>query len=68
MKFPMSKCVIATIFLLAFLAASPMVLAQDEEPNTGWTGKGEFGLVKTSGNTETESLILGIEFVKVSCV
>lgn len=60
MKFPMSKCVIAATFLVA----SPMVLAQDEEPNTGWTGKGEFGLVKTSGNTETESLIMGVEFIK----
>lgn len=60
MKFPMSKCVIA----VTILATSPVVLAQDEEPNTGWTGKGEFGLVKTSGNTETESLILGVEFIK----
>jgi len=49
----------------AVLLLSQGALAQDEEAeNTGWTGKGEFGLVKTTGNTETESLIMGLEFIK----
>ena len=53
--------------MVALLSQS--VLAQDAETEAAaqepaWTGKGEFGLVKTTGNTETESLLLGLEFVK----
>ncbi len=50
----------------ALLAASLAVpaLAQDaEEPDYGWSGKGEFGLVSTSGNTDTSSLNLALEFI-----
>ena len=44
---------------------SQAVLAQQAAPaNTGWTGNGEVGLVKTTGNTETESLLLKLEFVR----
>lgn len=37
-----------------------IVVAED----AGWSGKGEFGLVLTSGNTDTETLNLGLEFVR----
>ena len=46
------------------LLNSAAAIAQQAVPaNTGWTGQGEFGLVKTTGNTETESLLLGVEFI-----
>jgi putative salt-induced outer membrane protein len=44
-------------------------LAQDEEGDgfmAGWTGKGEFGLVKTTGNTDSEALNFNLEFIKES--
>jgi len=49
----------------SFLLFSQAVLAQQAAPaNTGWTGQGEAGLVKTTGNSETESLLLNLEFVR----
>lgn len=48
--------------LLASLAAP--VFAQDEEEQPeGWSGKGELGYVRTTGNTETSSLNLALEFI-----
>ena len=40
--------------------------AQDaqEDDNTGWTGKGEFGLVSTGGNSDTTTVNLGLEFIR----
>ncbi len=52
------------VLISILLAFSGSVLAQSAPANTGWTGKGEFGLIKTTGNTELESLLLGIEFIK----
>lgn len=46
----------------ALLALSQPVMSQDEEEKEGWTGKGEFGYVQTSGNTETSALNLGLQF------
>lgn len=48
----------------ALLALSQPVMSQDEEEEEkeGWTGKGEFGYVQTSGNTETSALNLGLQF------
>ena len=54
----------ATLATLALLAAGP-ALAQDD-PEYGWTGKGEVGFVKTSGNTDTQTAKLGLAFVKTS--
>jgi putative salt-induced outer membrane protein len=48
---------------LAALVFSTVAISQEADEEKGWTGKGEFGLVKTSGNTDTESLILGVEFI-----
>jgi len=56
--------------LKAFLVSGSLLLAgnlyaQDEPEapaDTGWTGKGEFGYVSTSGNTDTQSLNLALGF------
>ena len=49
-----------------FLASS--VFAQDEPEvlDTSWKGIGELGFVSTSGNTDTESLNVRLEFTKES--
>ncbi len=41
-------------------------IAQDEPEvlDTSWNGVGEFGFVSTSGNTDTQSLNLRLEFIK----
>ncbi|NND43729.1 MAG: DUF481 domain-containing protein [Xanthomonadales bacterium] len=49
--------------VLALVMATPVAMAQ-AETDDGWSGKGEMGLVKTTGNSETESLKFGIQFVK----
>lgn len=56
------KNVQLTVLLLLLTAVGP-IRAQDEEPPEGWRGKGELGFVKTSGNTETSTLNLALEFV-----
>ncbi len=48
--------------VILLLAAS--IVSADEETPTGWFGKGEFGLVATSGNTDTTSINLGLEFIR----
>jgi len=59
------KVVLASaLFLLA-----TSVFAQDdaeEETPLGWTGVGELGYVKTSGNTDSSALNLKLEFVKTT--
>jgi len=58
------KLTLSQVLAVVSLAmTSSLVLAQDPADN-GWSGKGEVGLVKTTGNTETESLKLGLEFVR----
>jgi putative salt-induced outer membrane protein len=58
------------IWALALLLAPTALLAQNaaagaagdvEAPKYGWSGKGQFGLVSTSGNSDTFSLNLGAE-------
>lgn len=51
-----------TLLVLSLLLSAGQTIAQDDPPE-GWRGSGEFGFVKTGGNTETESLNLGLEFV-----
>jgi putative salt-induced outer membrane protein len=60
------KVKLSQLLAMGLLAGmSPLALAQDPaEINEGWSGKGEAGLVKTTGNSETESLLLGVEFVR----
>ena len=57
---------IVKIALFGTLLLAGSVYAQDEEEvlDTSWSGVGEFGFVSTSGNTDTESLNLRLEFVK----
>lgn len=52
------KCLLA----VSLLACTGLAWGQDDPPE-GWRGMGEFGFVRTTGNTETESLNLGLEFV-----
>lgn len=50
----------------ALMVVSPPVMSQDDEEEKkkqGWSGKGEFGYVQTSGNTETSALNMALEFV-----
>lgn len=55
------KAFIAGILMLS----SPLLLAQEAAvEDDGWSGKGELGLVRTTGNTDTESLLMGLEFIK----
>ena len=46
--------------------ASFGAFAQDEEVEYGWTGAGEFGLVNTTGNTDSTALNLKLEFINTS--
>ena len=50
---------LSTIFIILFLTAP---LAAEEE--AGWSGKGELGLVATSGNSDTQSVNLALGFEK----
>lgn len=47
-----------------FLVAGNLYAQDDTEvtEDTGWTGKGEFGYVSTSGNTDTNSLNVALAF------
>ena len=54
------------VALAATLLVSGSVYAQDaaEVLDTSWNGVGEFGFVSTSGNTDTQTLNLRLEFTK----
>lgn len=53
------------IIAAALLGMSQPVMPQDkeEEQKEGWRGKGEFGYVQTSGNTDTSALNMALEFI-----
>ena len=55
-----------TILVGGSLLLATNLYAQDEPEaaETGWTGKGEFGYVSTSGNTDTQSLNLAFAFAR----
>ena len=60
MKFAIPQLLAA----ISLMTVSTQILAQDPAgDDQGWSGTGEMGLVKTTGNTETESLKLAVEFV-----
>ena len=57
------------IMLLGMLLLSSSVFAQDTEeegPELGWSGSGEFGLVSTTGNTDSFALNLKMELIKTT--
>jgi putative salt-induced outer membrane protein len=57
------------IILLGTLLLTSSVYAQDaaeEGPELGWSGSGEFGLVNTTGNTESFALNLKLDFIKTT--
>jgi putative salt-induced outer membrane protein len=66
MKLTFNKNLFGTMLLAGTVSLfSQAVMAQQAAPaKTGWTGSGELGLVKTTGNTETESLLLSVEFIR----
>ena len=65
MKSTINKTLSAVAALVIGLAVSQFAVAQQAPAaNTGWSGSGNFGLVKTTGNTQTESLILGLKFIR----
>jgi len=50
--------------LMILLFAPALLMAQEKQaPNYGWSGKGEFGFVSSSGNSDTRSLNMAAEFV-----
>lgn len=60
----MVKWVLPAVGALCLTGAA---FAQDEgSAESGWGGVGEFGFVSTTGNTDTESLNLKLEFIKES--
>ena len=61
MNFKSSCYVLAVSTLL-----TPWAAAQDGEdaPPRGWTGKGEFGFVSTTGNTDSQALNFNLEFIR----
>lgn len=53
-----------TLYTMALLlSVSTCLWAEDEPPPEGWRGSGELGYVRTTGNTETSSLNVGLEFI-----
>jgi putative salt-induced outer membrane protein len=64
MKFNTKDLLLMTTFvLLAQTAVAQSITPADE---LGWSGKGEMGLVRTTGNTESEALNFNLEFVKTT--
>ncbi len=60
----MKPSITIRIVALAVALLPVSLLAEEkEEPNYGWSGKGEFGLVSTSGNSDTQSINLALEFI-----
>jgi len=56
--------IIKGLAAFVLLSIATPISAQDaEEPPEGWRGTGELGYVKTSGNTDTSSLNLALEFI-----
>lgn len=51
-----------TVLLASALPVAP-ALAQDDDAPVGWRGKGELGFVSTSGNTDSETLNMLLEFI-----
>jgi len=57
------KHLTALALTLSLTLVSTSLMAEDEEePKYGWSGKGEFGLVSTTGNSDTFSYNLGLKF------
>lgn len=50
----------------SLIFTSTWAIAQDEEPELGWAGKGEFGFVNTTGNTDSTAINMKLEFIKTT--
>lgn len=60
MRFNILSGVLAAVFLVV---SQPAVSQDEEEEQEGWSGTGEFGYVQTSGNTDTSTLNMALEFI-----
>lgn len=61
------KGLVKSALVGGLLLAASSAFAQDaEEPQLGWTGKGEFGFVSTTGNTDSRAINLNLQFVKTT--
>jgi putative salt-induced outer membrane protein len=49
---------------MALMSAPLFAQDAEEEGVNGWTGKGEFGFVSTTGNTESQALNFNLEFIR----
>lgn len=56
------KLLIGVTAVLLGVSQPVMSKDKDEEKKEGWTGKGEFGYVQTSGNSDTSALNMALEF------
>ncbi|MDX1461245.1 MAG: DUF481 domain-containing protein [Xanthomonadales bacterium] len=59
----MNYLVKTSVVSLLLMLPTGAALAQSSA-DEGWSGKGELGLVSTTGNSETESLVLGVSIIK----
>nr|NIQ26344.1 hypothetical protein [Gammaproteobacteria bacterium] len=50
-----------TTFAVAALMAPAIGMAQEEAPESPWSGKATLGYLATSGNTENSTLNTGVE-------
>jgi putative salt-induced outer membrane protein len=62
----MNRLLMIGLAVIAVFMASPAWAQTDltDDEKIGWAGTGEFGLVSTTGNTESEALNMRLEFVK----
>ena len=58
----MHRKLVAAIAAIAVLAAPS--IAQEDQPNTGWTGEGSVSAGVTTGNTETTDLGVGVDMTR----
>ena len=50
-----------SLLVIAALAAPLTLMAQQQEPESPWSGSATLGYLATSGNTETSTLNTGLE-------
>ncbi len=64
MQFNAIKILLAAT--VSLFSVTAMAQDAEEETTNGWTGKGEFGFVNTTGNTESQAMNFNLEFIRES--
>lgn len=59
----MTPIKLSILSILALFGSAALSAQEPAAPDYGWSGKGELGFVSTSGNTDTQSLNLALEFI-----